>query len=51
MDQCLCGLHGKEFSDLSYVVESAKSLTTNLADVNVHSHMSIEPGPKVPDAF
>ena len=20
MDQCLCGLHGKEFSNLSYVV-------------------------------
>ena len=26
-----------------------KSLATNLAYVNVHSHMGIEPGPKVPD--
>ena len=51
MDQCLCGLHDKEFSDLSYVVYSVKSLATNLAYVNIHSHMSIEPGPKVPDAF
>ena len=51
MDQCLCGLHSKEFSDMSYVVWSAKSLATNLAYVNIHSHISIEPGPKVPDTF
>ena len=51
MDQCLCGLHSKEFSDLSYVVKSAKSLATDLAYVNIHSHESIELGPKVPDAF
>ena len=28
-----------------------KSLATNLAYMNVHSHMGIEPGPKVPDDF
>ena len=36
---------------MSYVVESVKTLATNLTYVNVYSHMSIEPGAKVSDAF
>ena len=51
MDQRFCRFHSKEFSDLSYVVLSAKSLATSLAYVNIHLHMSIETGAKVPDAF
>ena len=31
MDQRLCGLHGKEFFYLSYVIESAKSFATYLS--------------------
>ena len=49
---------GKEVEDRSnfailknHAVKSAKSPAANLAYMNIHPHMSIEPGPKVPDAF
>ena len=49
---------GKEVEDRSNfailknnVVKPAKSPATNLAYMNIHPHMSIEPGPNVPDAF
>ena len=49
---------GKEVEDRSNfailknnVVKPAKSPPTNLAYMNINPHMSIEPGPNVPDAF